>query len=282
MQTARKITSVIVMVLSILLLVVMLAGAIGIWFVRAPAIQLVTDVSTTADNIATRALEILVVVDTTIARGQATLDEAVSAVEAGGEQINQTSLALVALERLFDTDLDPAIERLTTLVSDVRSTVTLLHGSVRLVQLIPSNRDRKLIDTADQLLTQIKQVGQSVADARQAVKDAKASAVNRAVTTVTDPLTRASERLSTTSGNLSALQTTIAEEQARLRVLTQQIITGITLAVIVLCLGFLWAAFAQVALFVHAYGVYTGRDPLARWHDRKPEAQANAEVQPAA
>jgi X-X-X-Leu-X-X-Gly heptad repeat protein len=282
MQTGRKIVSVIVMVLSALLLVVMLAGIVGVWAVRGPAIELVTEVSTFADNAATRALNTVNTIDNRVARTQGAIDTTVSVVQAGGEAIKQTSLALVALEKLLDTDLSPTVTRITDGVSDVRDTISLLDRAISTLQFMNRRRDTPALDAADRILTQVKTVDQQVQDVSQSVKDTKTNAVDTAVTKVTSPLVRASDGLSTVSSGLSELQAGITERQAQLRVLTQQVITGITVAAVILTLALLWMLLAQVALFVHAYGMFTGRDPLARWHVAAAKAELNRAPQPAA
>jgi X-X-X-Leu-X-X-Gly heptad repeat protein len=282
MQTARKIVSVIVMILSVLLLVVMLAGIVGVWAVRGPAIDLVTEVSTFADNAASRALNIVSTVDNRVARTQGAIDTTVAVVTAGGETIKQTSLALVALEKLLDTDLSPTVTRITDGVNDVRDTIRLLDRTISTLQFFNRNRETPALDTADRILEQVKAVDQQVQGISQSVKDTKANAVDTAVTKITSPLSRASDGLGEASAGLNELQTGITNRQAQLHVLTQQVISGITVAAVILTLALLWMAFAQVALFVHAYGSFTGRDPLARWHNAKPEIEPVPQPQPTA
>ena len=86
------------------------------------------------------------------------------------------------------------------------------------------------------------------------------------------------QRTDTALGNLNDgldnLQGHLNEERAQVPALHAQFNQIVAWTAIGLTVGFLWMALAQAALFVHAYGLFTGRDPLARWHTGRAQESA--------
>ena len=87
------------------------------------------------------------------------------------------------------------------------------------------------------------------------------------------PLDRATTALTNVSDRLDQADQRLAQGRADLAKLAQDVITALTVAAVVGTLAFLWMALAQLGLFLHAYGVATGRDPLARWHRSRISAR---------
>lgn len=278
MNVVKKVVAVLVMVLSAVLLLVMLAGVAGTWWGQGQLKGGVTQLSNAADTALARAGTTVSQVDTAVQNTQGRVDGLVTNVTAAGTKVEETKLALVAAEKLLDTDLTPTVQGVQDRVSELRATVSLIEQSLSLMRWLPGGRDNQLLATADTAITKLKELDQAVQDFRASVQGAKSQATAAAVNALTSPLNRVSERLATVSSNLAALNQRIAAEQAQLAALTAQMLNLITIGAIVLTLAFVWMALAQLALFVHAYGIFTGRDPLARWHKRK----ANADTAPVA
>ncbi len=274
MNVVKKVVAVLVMVLSVLLLLVMLAGIGGVWWGQGQLKGAVTSLSTAANTALTSASGAVTQVDTVVQTSQGRVDEAVTNITAAGTKVEESKVALAAAEKLLDTDLTSGLQRVTERVSDLRATISVIDQTVSLMQRLPGGRDNQLLTTADAVIAKLKELDQAVQDFRTSVQDAKAQATAAVVEKVTTPLNRVSARLGEVSTDLATLNQRIAEEQSALATLTGQVLTGITLGAIVLTLAFLWMALAQLALFVHAWGIFTGRDPLARWHKRKSGADA--------
>ena len=274
MKIVKKAAAIIVMILSAVLLLAMLAGVVGVWWGQDQVKGVVTDVSTTASNALGRVKGASEQVNTVVGLSQGRVDQMVTNITAAGTKVEETKLALVAAEQLLDTDLTPTIERVTERVSDLRDTIAMIDKTISLLSRLPGGGDNELLTVADSVIEKIKAADQAVQDFRTSVQDAKSQATAEAVNKLTTPLNRVSTGLGTLSSDLTTLGQRIDAEQAALAALTSRVFTAITLAAIVLTLAFLWMALAQVALFLHAYGLFTGRDPLARWHKGKDQGTA--------
>jgi signal transduction histidine kinase len=277
MEIVKKVVAVIVMILSVVLLLAMLAGVAGAWWGQGQLKGIVVDVSTAADAVLERSQAAVGQLNTVVGNTQGRVNEVVANIEKAGTNVEQTTLVLVAAERLLDTDLTPAVERVTQTVSDIRDTVTIIESTIRLWQRLPGARDNELLATADTAVQKIRGLQQAVADTRTQIQTAKSQITAEAVGRLTTPLDRVSGALSTVGADLAQLDQRIDAEQAQLATLTSQVLTAITIGAVVLTFAFLWMALAQLGLFVHAYGIFTGRDPLARWHNRKGQG-ASASV----
>jgi predicted nucleic acid-binding Zn-ribbon protein len=269
MKTVRRVVSVLVMVVSALLLIATLAGIFGVWWGNSQLRGIVTDVATLADGMLERAQTAVDQVNTRVAQSQGKLEMVTTGITKVGATVEQTNLALVAAEELLGRDLSPTMERLTERVADLRDTLALADQTIGRLQRLPGSEDRRLLATADTVVGSITTVGQDLAELRGNIQGAKTQATVTVVNTLTDPLNRVSDRLVALSGQLTQLEQAIDSQQAALLVLRERLHGLITLVAIILTLAFLWLALAQLGLFVHAYGVFTGRDPLARWHERK-------------
>ncbi len=124
--------------------------------------------------------------------------------------------------------------------------ISVIDRTVSLMKFLPGSQDNKLLTLADTLLEKIKALGQAVQDIRTSIQDTKSQVTAEAVGRLTTPLGRASEALGTVSMDLTAMGQAVDARQAQLAALTQNVITGITLAALVLTLAFLWMAMAQL------------------------------------
>jgi predicted nucleic acid-binding Zn-ribbon protein len=262
----KKIVAVIVMVISALLLVFFLGGIVGSWIVRNDAIRVVGDFVTLADHSLQRAQTGLGQVRTEVGDLQTKLDSAVTGLEAAGAKLEQTNVALVAAETLLDKDLTPGVQRLQDQVSDVRDRVAVIDDTLNVMKVLPFTRQNPLVNDAVALIERLKTFDQNFQETRQAIQGAKSQATQEAVAAVTAPLKRASAAAASVNERLGELDSRLGAAQVELTRLQQDFNSLATLLAVIGTLACFWLAFAQLGLFVHALGVFTGRDPLARWH----------------
>lgn len=266
MKAMKKTVAVIVMVLSALLLVAMLAGIVGAWWGQGQLRGVVSEVSATLDRGLERTQGAMGQVSALLANTQGRVDGVVAQVNNAGTTIEETNLVLAVAERLLDQDLTPAVERITDRVTDVRDTIGVIENSIRLMRRLPGGRDNELLTQADKLISEIKGLAQLVQDVRTTVQTTKSQATAEAVRRLTTPLDRVSQALAGANADVAGLNARIDSERAQLAAFTRRVLLGITLGAIVITVALLWMALAQLGLFLHAYGAFTGRDPLPGWH----------------
>jgi hypothetical protein len=268
MKVFAKIVSVIVMILSALLFIVMLAGIYGAWWGRGQAISLVTTVAATGDQALARGQELVVEANDFVLAGQSEVQRLSTGIVAAGAKAEETNLVLATAEAAFDKDLRPGLQRLNERGQELRATVQLVDQTLSLMQRLPGGSDSKLLAAVDELLTTLDTIDQAIREALSSVQQAKSAGIDRIVTTLTGPLTRADTALTAVSDRLTLSNQRFEQGRADLAALRDRINNIITWAAVVGTFALLWMALAQLGLFLHAYGLFTGRDPLARWHGR--------------
>jgi hypothetical protein len=281
MKVVAKIVSVLVMVLSAVLFIAMLAGIFGAWWGRGQAISLVTSVAATGDQALARGQELVVQANDFVVTGQNEVQRVSTGIAAAGAKAEETNLVLVAAETAFDKDLRPGLQRLNERGQELRATVQLVDQTLSLMQRLPGGRDSKLIAAVDELLTTLGAIDQAINEALAAVQQAKSAGIDRLVTTLTAPLGRVDTALTAVSDRLTLSSQRFEQGRADLIALRDRVNNILTWAAVIGTFALLWMALAQLSLFLHAYGVFTGRDPLARWR-RGAQNEPTPVPQPAA
>jgi hypothetical protein len=133
---------------------------------------------------------------------------------------------------------------------------------------LPGQGDSRLLDAFDDLIATLRSIDQTLKDARESISQAKSTSIDKLVTTLTAPLNRADSALTAVSDRLDQADQGLAQGRTDLTAFRDRVNNIFTWAAVIGTLVLLWMALAQIGLFIHAYGVFTGRDPLARWHKR--------------
>jgi hypothetical protein len=274
MRVAKQIAAVVVMVLSGLLLLGLLAGIVGVWILRSDLIQSGNDLAQLTESSLQRAENGDIVIRAQVDQSQAAVNTVLGSVEAVGNKVEQTSLVLVGAEQLLDKDLTPAVQRMHERANELRDTIAFIDSTLNVMLRLPFNRDNRRLLLADAVIDRLKVVDQRVQEISQAVSNTKSQATNTAENAVTVSLQRADTALGDLNDGLGSLQGRLNDERAQIPALHAQFNQVVSWTAIGLTVGFLWMALAQLALFVHAYGLFTGRDPLARWHAGRAQESA--------
>lgn len=274
MKTVAKIVSVLVMILSAVLFIAMLAGIFGAWWARGEAVALVTSVAAAGDQALARGQELVVQANDFVATGQTEVQRVTTGIATAGAKAEETNLVLAAAEAAFDKDLAPGLQRLNERGQELRATVQLVDQTLSLMQRLPGGKDSKLIAGVDELITTLGQIDSAIKDAVSSIQQAKSAGIDKLVTTLTAPLERVNVAFTAVSDRLTLSNQRFEEGRADLVALRDQVNSLITWAAVIGTFALLWAALAQAGLFIHAYGVFTGRDPLARWHRRREQGVA--------
>lgn len=281
MKTVARIVSVIVMILSAVLFIAMLAGIFGAWWGRGEAITLVTSVAATGDQALARGQELVGQANGYVATGQSEVSRITTGITKAGVKAEETNLILAAAEAAFDKDLTPGVQRITERSQELRATVQLVDQTMSLMRRLPGGRDSTLIGAVDELIATLRSIDQTMNDARESIRQAKSASIDRVVTVLTGPLDRVNTALTAINTRLIQADQRLAAGRDQLTALRDRVITILTWAAVIGTLVFLWLALAQLGLFLHAWGVLTGRDPLARWH-RRGQSRPATMPQPAA
>jgi hypothetical protein len=281
MKVFVKIVSVIVMALSALLFIAMLAGIFGAWWARGEAVTLVTNVAAAGDEALARGQELVVQANGFVVTGQSEVQRLSTGIATAGAKAEETNIVLAAAEAAFDKDLGPGLQRLNERGQELRATVQLVDQTLSLMQRLPGGKDSKLLSAVDELIMTLDEIDRAIKDALSSIQQAKSAGIDRLVTTLSAPLERANTALTAVSDRLTLSNERFEQGRADLVALRDRVNNLITWSAVIGTFALLWMALAQLGLFLHAYGVFTGRDPLARWR-RRVASQPVPVPQPAA
>jgi hypothetical protein len=265
MRMFKKIVALVVMVLSGLLLLGFLGGSIGVWTLRSNLIQTGNDLADLSNSSLQRAATVATTLQAQVAQRQAAVNGALGKVDLAANLVGQTNLVILAAEQLLDTDLTPRVQQMQEQASDLRTAIALADTALNVMLRMPWNRDGRSLQLAGTVIEALKGVDQRVQDLRQVVGATKSRLTSTAQNALTTPLQRVDAALGTVTDGLNQLQCRLAAGRTQIADLYAQFNQIVTWGTIGLTVACLWLALAQAALFVHAYSLFTGRDPLARW-----------------
>jgi hypothetical protein len=269
----KRITAVILMIVSIVLTLLLVAGIVGVWVVRGEVTHAVTALSQGVDQGLTVTLDRLSRLDGQLVQAGTRTQELQQNAARVGDNAAENQLVLTAIQQTAGDELVPLIERIQESVSAVADLVRSANQSIQALNALPfvsievpgSEQLGKLSARSDELKT-------ATQDLRTQVKQTSAAVVQKTIATITHSLQQI-------EGALGEAHTVVAELTARLTSIqglvtlaAGQIISWINLAIWVLTVVMLLLGLGQVSLFLQGYALYTGRDPLARWRNGKNES----------
>lgn len=264
MNVIKKIASVVALILSVLFLLVFLAGTVGAWVVRSDAIQIGNEVVAAVDNILVEGQSLADRVSSRVDVAQGRISTGVGLIQAAGSKAEQTPIVLNLVQQLLDKDLTPAVEGIKDSVGTLRDAVGVASQTVSLMKRLPGSRDSEILTGADEAIQKLQAVDQRLQDANQAARDAKSNTIGNITDTLIAPLNSVGTALTDVQTAVQEVNARLVQAQARVQEIHNtynMAVTGIALGMTIL---FLWLALSQVALFIWAYRGLTGRDLLAR------------------
>jgi len=267
----RKISAVIVMVLSAILTLVLLGGIVGTWAVRAQANHAVTALSQGVDQGLSIALDRLSRLDGQITQAEAraqTLQETASKV---GDNAEENQVLLTRIQQTVSDELAPVIERIDESVSAVADLVRSANQSVQALNALPfvhievpgAEQFRKLTARSDELKA-------AAQDLRAEVKQTSAAVMKKSVQSIIAGVRRIASVLGEAHAVVAELTSRLTNIQGIVPVAVSRVESFVNIGAWVFTLLMLLLSLGQVSLFLHGYALYTGRDPLA------PRAEAKS------
>lgn len=246
MSTGRRVWLIVSLILSVVVLLVAVAGTVGAWVARAEAIDLVTNVMTATEELATAGREGIARVDPVVAD----IRQVVGTVEDAANQIAQN----VADEGLLLTLLPPEkAQELQALADRTRTTLTsileVLDATANLVDAIASVPFVNL-PQAEQVGTLrqevqgiISGVEQLAGDVRQFREDTAAQ-----IGTISERASQIDNRLEATQKELAVVDGQLDKLQTQARYIRERFPTWATITAILLTVLFIWTSYGMIHL----------------------------------
>ena len=261
MQTFKRILAAILMAISVLVLVLSLAGIVGTWIVRAQLHTGLMVVATAAETQAARVQQDLDRLDVvlTLARGQVTAIE--QEVQAFGTSLEENRPLLAAISDAVGIDLSPLVESARQTMTTVREAVVAVNSAIEAVNTIPFiSVPVPELQTLQQLSQDVEDFRTEVQAVRTAIDQRRSEIIQGTVSIVTTPVseigTTLDEMLETVSGysqQVGAVQDGLSGFKATIGRTLTWVAVGLTLIL-------LWIAFSQGVLSVLGWRAFSGND----------------------
>ena len=268
MWTFRKVLAVIVIIISALLILVNLAGLMGVWWTEATVMGIISDAVTLTDTIFQRTQVGVDRLNTRLGDVQTGVRNVETELRQVGDKVTETNLVLATLQAATERDITPAVDRLQAATENLNETLDNLDRTLRLLDRM-TRGDNSVNNTVSNLRTVlafVQDVQQDVQDLRQALQNKKQEAVSDTVDRVTRPIQRLDDRLGVAQGRLTTASTNIADGRERLARLHSNINLALFLLALALTFVILWGILALLALILYAVAFLRGHDPIARWY----------------
>ena len=272
MQMHKRILTVIVIVISILLFVLSLIGIAGTWIVRD---QLHTDLMAVATAAETRAVRVQQGLDRldvvlTRARGQVTAIE--RDVQAFGTSLEENRPLLAAISDAIGLDLSPLVESAQQTMATVREAVVAVNSAIEAVNAIPFvSVPMPELQTLQKLSQDVEDFRTEVQAVRTAIDQRRSEIIQGTVSIVTTPVSEIGATLDEMSDTVSGYSQQVGAVQDGLSGFKATIGRNLILLAVILTLILLWIAFSQAGMFTLGWRAFLGQDVVPQKQRQLPE-----------
>ena len=265
LDITKRILVGVLMFLAVVGLIVDVAGLVGVWVVRGPAYNDVTDVTArlthalgTVDNGLTR-------VNTQVQDAQQALTRVNNEAAQLGDNIPANSPLVDRLSQLVNTDLGPRIENVRSTASTIHDAVVSFNGALVALNRLPGVSTPRLNDELASVSQHAQDAQAAVQDLRTRLAGMKAGVATKAEAAVTQVTARISDALTRVQTLVNKYQAKVTDTQARVTSASNRILTLINLLAVSLTILFIIFALGLVLLiWVCWQYVRTGHFPSLR------------------
>jgi hypothetical protein len=268
MKLLKRVLAVVVMALSVLLIILSVAGIVENWLVNNTVTDGIVRVLTGVDVVLDSAGNAVGRLDTAVGNARDQVGAFDEAVATAGENFVENPVILTAISERLDLDIGPAVEGVRGAVQSIRETVMVAQHTIQTLNTIPfisiggSVADEGKLQALSDSVTDLTE---GIREIRDGIREAKAGAA----TEVASVLGKGTSRL---DGGLATIQTAVSGygvKVAALRTAASELRSTLTLwldvASVVITLVLLWLIFAHVVTFVFGLSIYKEENLFARW-----------------
>jgi predicted nucleic acid-binding Zn-ribbon protein len=254
-KVLKRTGGVIIMIISVLVLLISLAGAGGMWFVSAKAQEFTTAVFAPVESgldTATRALE---QVNTRVSTARTRVTDAQQSVAQWGQGTITDGSALQAISDTVRTELQPEIDQVREVADNARDLVTgVNNASVAVNNLFGANLPT-LTDDVQAIQARITSLGDRLQELRADLEAMVQGRVEAAASRVNTLLANLDSGLQDVQSAINEHVGTVQQGQAQVASLKSDISSWITISWVVATIFLLWIAVSQVAMILYGWSL---------------------------
>lgn len=258
MSTGRRIWLWTAVVMSVVILVLVVAGIIGAWVGRSALIGTTDRMLDGVNRVAEVGRGASLRLDERVGELRTSVVDVQASVEQVAQNVEDKGLVLVLLPPEKEVKLVSTAEAVNDAVQSVRDVVVTAADLYRAVDAVPfvslPAPDPQKVESAQ---SDVQAVRDSVNEIATGIREFREGAAGR-IETVALAAGQVDTRLTTTQENLAAVNDELEALQARTEVLKQQIRTWTAIAAVLLTLILAWIAYALVMLIMRDWAALHG------------------------
>jgi hypothetical protein len=261
MKILKGVLAVGVMVMSVLLIILFVAGIVGNWMANNALTDATVQVLTSVDTVLGHTEQALTRLETAVGNTRDQVDTFDENVAAAGENFAENPVILTALSERLDLGIGPAVDEVRGTVQTIREAALAAQNTVQTLNALPfvsiggsvgeESRLQNLSDSVTSLEEGVQELRNGVREAKAGRSAAFAWALGRATSRLDDGLARIETTVSGYGTQVSTLRAQVTELQSALTF-------WFDVASVVITLLLLWLIFAHVVTF--AYGLSLLKD----------------------
>jgi len=251
MKLFKRILLYTAIVISILVMVVSIAGMIGAWYYNTPATETVLDIvdpaaeavqaaGTVTDEVGTVIRE----VSTRVAEAQQTASDTVA-------EVAEADIMVEALSRIFDTDIQASVDNVRGNIMAVYDTLSLIQATIESINEIPLvNLDVPGAEAVDQVLVGMEEVAARTGEISNSIAQQRTEVIDGAVEKISEPLDQLNMVLDEAQTSLDELSVLLGRSIESLLYVQENAARWIDLGSLAITVSLVWILISQVAVFV--------------------------------
>jgi methyl-accepting chemotaxis protein len=239
------------MVISVIMLLIGLAGVIGTWSLNTPVTETILEVLSPINTTLQRVESISHEVVAALTEVSAALDTADQRVQDKGGEITESSIVLEIVSEILGEDVQPKIDEAADSIRGVYDTLGAIEEAIQAFNAVPLvGLEVPGGEEITQLRTGMEETALAVSDSVEELQQKKEETVTEAVDRVTEPLNRINTRVEETRAEMSDFEARFGAASDELTYVQSQVPRWIDILSIVITLILAWLMLSQVAVFV--------------------------------
>lgn len=276
MKLLKTIISVIVIAVSLVMLVLGLAGIIWGWNAKAQLSTGIVNVLTEAETLLEGVDQRLENVDTDLTQARQEIAGVEENVAALGADAEENGRLMTVISDTVGAKVVPLVNKAGEAMTTARETIAAINSAIEALNAIPFiSVPVPELAPLGQISDELATLQTAVSELQTSLRERRAELLQEAASLLTDALTRIDQLLEGVQTRVAGYRQRLDATQTRLAQLKESIPRALNIAAWVTTLVLLWVALAQVSLLIHSWRFLTGKDLLARWQSSSgPQPQA--------
>ena len=251
MSTFKKVLFYAGMVISVIVLILCVAGIIGSWVYNGPITEAILEIVVPITDVVDTAETVSGETGTVLEEVTAGLQEAQTQVQAIGDEAIDTNIVVEAVSALVGEDIEPKLDEVRENARSIYDTLGIFQEAILAFNAIPFvDVEVPGAEQLEQFRSGMEEVAGRTGELSTTLQEEKTAVVEGAVEKISEPLDELHTRVSESRANLAEIQESLKSTVETLLYIQDNVASWIDLISIVITLVLTWLVLSQVAVFV--------------------------------